>query len=63
MIVQQLLFPFQSLFSVNDKDFEKDFQFGITDKFLESFSEAGPQMLITLTVLFKVSIKISVLQN
>ena len=42
------------MFSTSDKDFEKDFQFGITDKFLESFSEAGPQMLITLTVLLKV---------
>ena len=54
-MVPNTIKKFQSLFSPCQNDFEKDFQFGITDKFLESFSEAGPQMLLTLTFLLMVS--------
>ena len=56
-LVRIIFFPIlpitQFLKSIFSKNFEKDYTFGVTDKYLESFAEASPQLLLNVYILLR----------
>lgn len=55
--VRIIFFPIlpitQFLKSIFSSTFDKDYTFGVTDKYLESFAEASPQLLLNVYILLR----------